>query len=191
MDDISALRALLKKQPPGRILETYRLRQLLSHCWHEFEGSSQTSMKGDKLFRIEEPEWHPPILSFSIERHGQTVMGSKRASLQEWGVNVENLTVSIVRERKRQLVPNAKRLDVELIAKKVVDAILSGRNDERFKIRSDGMLKIEIGRVIPETKKQTTSSRRIRFRKALTALLEPHGWKEVRANLYARSEGSN
>ena len=191
MDDISELRAFLKKQPPGRILETYRLGQLLSYCWHEFEGSSETSMKGDKLFRIEDPEWHPPILSFSIERHGPTVRGSKRASLYEWVVNVENRTVSIVRERKRQLVPNAKRLDVELIAKQVADAILSGRNDERLKIMSDGRLKIEIGRVIPETNARTTLTRRRRFRKALTALLEPHGLKEVRANLYARSEGSN
>ena len=119
-------------------------------------------------------------------------MGSKRASLQEWGVNVENLTVSIVRERKRQLEPNAKRLDPKLIAKNLADAILSGRNDERFKIMSDGRIKIEIGRVIPATNAQTTLTRRRRLRKALTALLESHGrLKEVRANLYARSEGSN
>ena len=67
MDDISELRAFLETQPRGPILETYRLVQLLSYCWHEFEGSSKTSMKWDKSWRIEEPEWHPPILSFSIE----------------------------------------------------------------------------------------------------------------------------
>ena len=83
-------------------------------------------------------------------------MGSKRASLQEWRVNLENLTVSIVRERKRQLVPNAKRFDVKLIAKHLAEAILSGHNDERFKIMSDGGIKIEMRRVIPETNAQTT-----------------------------------
>jgi hypothetical protein len=117
-------------------------------------------------------------------------MGSKRASLYEWSVDLENLTASIVRERKRQLEPNANRLDVKPIAQTLADATLSGRSDERFKIMRDGKVKIEIGRVIPETRTQTTLARRRRFRKELTSLLEPHGLKEVRPNLYAQGEGN-
>jgi hypothetical protein len=190
MDGIHALQIFLGAQPPGPIQDTKQLVRLLSSCWDEFAGSSYTNMESEKLYRIEEPEWHVPILSFSIERHAQTVMGSKRASLYEWSVDLENLTASIVRERKRQLEPNAKRLDVKPIAQTLADAILSGRSDERFKIMRDGKVKIEIGRVIPETNAQTTLARRRRFRKELTSLLEPHGLKEVRPNVYAQSEGN-
>jgi hypothetical protein len=189
MGEISDLRAFLETQPRGAVLDTNRLVQLLSSCWDEFDGSSETSMKWDKLWRIEHPEWSPPILSFSIERHSQTVMGSKRASLHDWSVDLENRTVSIVRTRQRQLRPNAKRLDVKAIAEAVADLIISGRSDERINVMRDGRVKIEIGRIIEETNAQTTLARRRRFRRELTALLEPHGWEEVRANVYARNEG--
>jgi hypothetical protein len=38
-------------------------------------------MTGQKLLgRMEEVVWEPPILSFTVERHGGTVQGSSRAS---------------------------------------------------------------------------------------------------------------
>jgi hypothetical protein len=44
-----------------------------------------------------------------------------------------------------------------------------------------GNVKIEIGRIIPETNKQTTTARRKRLRQYLTTLLEPHGGDEADA----------
>jgi hypothetical protein len=177
MDGIHALQIFLGAQPPGPIQDTKQLVRLLSSCWDEFAGSSYTNMESEKLYRIEEPEWlaDPFILN---------------RKAREWSVDLENLTASIVRERKRQLEPNAKRLDVKPIAQTIADAILSGRSDERFKIMRDGKVKIEIGRVIPETNAQTTLACRRRFRKELTSFLEPHGLKEVRPNVYAQSEGN-
>ena len=192
MKGIDTLKIFLGAQSPGPIQDADRLVQLLSSCWHEFDGSSETKMRSRKLCgRVEEPQWHPPILSFCIERHGATVMGSKRASLYEWSVNLENHTASIVGKRKRQLRPNAKPLDVKAIAKTLADAVISGRADERLTILNDGRVKIEIGRAIPETNARTTAARRKRFRRELSALLEPHDWDEVRTNVYVHLRGNS
>jgi hypothetical protein len=157
MEGITDLKAFLEMQPPGPVLDAdaCRLKQLLSSCWHDFAGSSETNMYSGKIWRIEDPEWHSPILSFSIERHAQTVMGSTRASLYEWSLDIENRTAEIVRERKRQLRPNAKRLDVKAIAQTLADAIISGRSDERAKIGSDGRVKAAL------FQKQTRRPRRL------------------------------
>jgi hypothetical protein len=42
--------------------------------------------------RAEELSWNPPILSFTIERHGATARGSSRAELHEWTVNLHEGT---------------------------------------------------------------------------------------------------
>jgi hypothetical protein len=183
---ISDLRAFLDTRPRGPIPDASRLIELLASCWHDFAGSSETNMQPEKLARIEDPDWNPPILTFKIERHAQTVMGSTRASLYEWSLDLESRTASIMRKGRRQLRPIAKKLDVKPIAESLADAIINGRRDDRIKIMADASVKIDIGRIIPETNQQTTTDRRKRLRRCLTALLEPHGWKELRANVYAR-----
>jgi len=46
-------------------------------------------MTADKLLgRMEEVLWSPPDLTFSIERHGAAALGSSRAELQEWMIDV-------------------------------------------------------------------------------------------------------
>ena len=52
-------------------------------------------MKVRKIRRDAGPEdlaCNPPNLCFSIDRHGGTVMGSKRAERQTWTLNLETLT---------------------------------------------------------------------------------------------------
>jgi hypothetical protein len=185
-DRISELRSFLEGQPRGPVADSCRLAQLLVASWPDLAGSGETKMRADKLWRIEDPQWNPPILTFSIERHGQTVCGSSRASVHIWCVNLESGTGSICGEKRRQLTPMARRLDVKPLAQAVADAIRNEREDESFRLMSDGRIKINIGSIIPETDAQTTIARRRRFRDALSALLEPHGWKQVRPNLYRR-----
>ena len=51
-------------------------------------------MKVWKIRRDAGPEdltWDPPNLCFSIDRHGGTVMGSKRAERQTWMLNLQTL----------------------------------------------------------------------------------------------------
>src|SRR5690348_6585826 len=66
---------------PGPIPDPAGLERLAAACWHEFQGGDG-GMTGEKLLgRMEEVFWEPPVLSFIVERHGRTVMGSSRATL--------------------------------------------------------------------------------------------------------------
>jgi hypothetical protein len=145
-------------------------------------------MRADKLWRMEDPAWSPPYLEFSIERHGQTVMGSSRGSVYRWRVNVDKGTAGIVGEKRRQLYAMDKRLDVKPIAESLADAIIHGKADARLTIAKDGAVRLKIGDIIPETNKETTAARRSRLRKHLCAILAPHSWKELRANVYHQSK---
>ena len=48
-------------------------------------------------------EWHPPILSFKIERHGGFVLGSSRAEMQLSNIDTANLTATVVKTSHRQI----------------------------------------------------------------------------------------
>jgi hypothetical protein len=83
---LDRLRAHLATIVPGKITDTTDLEPLLAACWGEFSGD-YGGMEGYKLLgRIEDVTWGPPTLTFTIERHGGTVMGSSRAELQHWEV---------------------------------------------------------------------------------------------------------
>lgn len=82
------LRDLLATLSPGPIPNLGDLERSLAACWHEFKGDDG-GMEGYKLLhRMENVAWHPPILSFTIERHGGTVLRSSRATLQEWWLDL-------------------------------------------------------------------------------------------------------
>ena len=66
---------------PRRIDQPRKLERLLSEVWDDL-GGSDCGMAGHKLIgRMEHVEWNPPVLTFTIERHGGTVLGSTRAEL--------------------------------------------------------------------------------------------------------------
>lgn len=89
-------RSYLVQIPRGEIQNTAHLEQLLAACWHEFTGSLEGGMAGHKLRgRMEHVSWDPPVLSFTIERHGSTAMGSTRAEIQKWFVNFETAASSL------------------------------------------------------------------------------------------------
>jgi len=87
---LDVLRKYLKTLKPGVIKNTYELEKKLRNCWHELKGGDITNMDGYKILnRMERTKWNPPILSFTIERHGAMVGGSSRAELQLWNVDIE------------------------------------------------------------------------------------------------------
>lgn len=186
MTGVQRLRAFLDEVGPGPIANAERAASLLSDCWEELDGSDETKMRADKLSRIEEPEWQPPVLVFKIERHGATVNGSSRAELHTWHIDLQKRTARIVQEKRRQLVTMDARLDVKPIAESLARAITSGEADKRLTINKDGSVRLKIGEIIPTTNKQTTAARRTRLRSALAALLSPQGWVERSTNCYIR-----
>ena len=140
------------------------------------------------LGRMEDVAWHPPLLTFTVERHGGTVMGSTRATLQEWTVDVEKKTVTCVEAKSRQLRPMRPRLDVRLLADEIVFLIVSGKEDDRLKWYADDRVQVLVGKILPEKSavKQTLAGRRKRFGAVVTERLAVHGWREFGVNVYER-----
>ena len=184
-----ALLRYVSKTPPGPIPDAANLERLLAASWHEFSGDDG-GMTGDKLLgRMEAVVWQTPILSFTIERHGGTVMGSSKATLQEWALDLENMTARCAEEGFRQVYAREPRLNVRPLAEEVASAILLRREDERLKWHQDGWVRILIGKVLPDASAvtQTLAGRRKRFRQALRERLAVEGWREVGLHVYARA----
>jgi hypothetical protein len=171
-------------------LDARRIGVLLAECWDALDGSADTNMRAQKLWRIEQPLWNPPTFEFSIERHGETVNGSSRATVYRWSVDLEKGTARIIDEKRRQVYQMDKRLDVKPIAESLADAIIGGKEDGRIVVNKDGSVRLKIGEIIPETNSQTTSARRTRLRNQLSKNLAPHGWKELRTNVYHQPDAA-
>jgi hypothetical protein len=144
-----ALHRFLAASPPA-IPDPATLERLLAACWHEFKGDDG-GMTGQKLLgRMEEVVWQPPILSFTVERHGGTVMGSSRASLQQWRLDLDKKTARCEERRFRQVRERQPRLDVEALAEEVASRILRQQADGRLRWCGDGRkaVAIEIVRAV-------------------------------------------
>ncbi|MFY9987545.1 MAG: hypothetical protein WAK31_22500 [Chthoniobacterales bacterium] len=96
---IGALRVALNSRPAGEICnnEKEQIKMLLSEAWELFDGHDQGATDAYKLYRAEKLQWQSPTLSFLLERHGRTNMGSTRADLQYWEVDLDTRQASIVK----------------------------------------------------------------------------------------------
>lgn len=98
----------------------------LAAAWDDLSGDDG-GMRGEKLIgRTESMSWHPPLLRFRIERHGATVMGSTKAEVQEWAIDLERGTKSLVTASRRQVRPTQPRADVASVASEIVAAVTGG-----------------------------------------------------------------
>jgi hypothetical protein len=172
---------------PGPVSDTAALEAVLAPCWHMFDGSEAEQMHGGKLRgRMEQVVWKPPILRFVVERHGATVLGSTRAELHHWELNVEKRTALCGPYGFRQVVPMQPRLDVRPMAEEIAQLIIDHQEDERLKWYPDGAVRVHIGKIIPADSAvpRTLEGRRRRFRKAVEELLGEAGWHTIRPNKY-------
>jgi len=144
-------------------------------------------MKDWKVSRAEDLSWDPPVLSFTIERHGATVLGSSRGELHEWRVDLHEGTAHCERRRYRQLTPTAPRLDVKPIAVRVCDAVQQGPASNCDLVKKgivvwngDNQVSIKHGALIPGGgPQQTVAGQRRRFRSELTDRMKALGWQLV------------
>lgn len=182
------LNKLLLTLQPGMVSNTSAVERILADEWDSFAGSSEGGMQSYKLpRRTEDLCWQPPILSFTIERHGAAVNGSTRAELQDWEIHTEAWAARIVSSRRRQLRPASKRLDVRPLAQAIADGILNDTESASLKKLPDGRVKVLIGMVVPDNGfEQTTTGRRKRFREAPESLLSAGGWLPAGVNTYER-----
>jgi hypothetical protein len=71
---MNTLYELLANVPPGPVAGDLGLDRALAGCWDGFRGSDEGGMESYKLLRrMENVWWRPPILTFTIERHGGTL----------------------------------------------------------------------------------------------------------------------
>jgi len=187
MTNLTSLRKYLYEIGPGQISDTDHLSQILQECWHEFRGADVESMAGYKLIgRMEGVEWNPPVLQFEIERHGRTVMGSSRADIHTWQIDINAKTAICEKTSYRQINPMSRRVNVRPLAEEVVQLILQHKTDERLKWNKDGSVRVHIGKILPDYSAvaQTLQGRRKRFRKEVENLLDDEGWTNVGPNVY-------
>lgn len=173
----------------GPISNKSELERLLSTCWDDLLGDDG-GMAGHKLLgRMESITWHPPKVVFRIERHGATVMGSSRAEMQEWTIDLEQRTATVETVGRRQVRPMQGRLDVRPIAEEIAAAILAGRPDEHLKWDGKDHVRLLIGEVLPtgSAVKETVAGRRKRLRETLAGLMASAGWQMVKANVFERT----
>lgn len=185
---IERIRQYCASLPPGPVADVLTLERLLAAVWDELSGDDGGMEAYKLLNRMENPIWNPPVLIFRIERHGGTVLGSSRAEVQEWTVDLERMTKTVKEVGRRQVGPLQPRLDVKPIVADLCNAILKGNQDDRLKWDGTSKVKLLIGKVLPEGSavKDTLADRRKRLRNELSRLLAPEGWKLVSPNLYER-----
>ncbi len=181
----------LRSLSTGQILDTSEMERLLAGCWEEFRGGDAEGMAGYKLLgRMHNVDWSPPVLTFLIERHGGTVLGSSRAERHAWTLNVKTRTADCQSSGYAQLRPMQARLDITPIANEIAQLIIDRRDDERLKWNKDGSVRIQVGKILPagSAVKQTLAGRRKRLSLAIEGTLRNSGWEKLRTNLYARRE---
>jgi hypothetical protein len=179
----------LNNLEPGPVKETTRLEHLLADAWDDL-GGDEAGMVGHKLIgRMENIEWQPPVLTFMIERHGGTVLGSTRAELQRWTVDLDRKTATCDHTVQRQSSPMAEKVDVGSMAEELAQKIVDGVADDRLRWLEDGRVRVEAARSFPAQSgyKQTVQGRRLRFRARLIERLRATGWVHVRRNTFERT----
>jgi len=145
--------------------------------WPSLDGSNAQSTTPEKLGRLERLTWETPLLKFRLERHGGTVMGSSRAAIHSWDVDLRTGTAYIMTTTHIQKEPRSKVLDVNHLAQKITSTILDGaKHPALIWGDTDLVVTIKLEVLIPQTAKQTTVARRKRFRDAIVPMMTKSGW---------------
>jgi hypothetical protein len=180
MHDLEALRASLDALGTGAVTLTPDVVVGLKRIWDSLDGSGEEQMHGGKIRgdRIENARWNPPVLTFGIERHGRTVMGSKSADVHTWEVDLIKATARLVDIKRRQLLPPAKKLDVRPIADEIAMLIIEGLDDPRLQWSKDrSSVRVLTVECLGAAFKQTMTDRRKRFFAAIDRELLLNGWR--------------
>jgi hypothetical protein len=175
---VDRLRAYLATISPGPVSDTDELERLLAASWDEFTGDD-SGMEGYKLLkRIEDVAWTPPTLTFAIERDGGTVMGSTRAELQCWEIDLERKTAIVAKTGHRQLRPMAQRIYIKPLVERAIAAMRSGERDELVWWHDDGTVSLNTTLIFHggSAVRMTLEERRKRLREAVAGVLVKEGW---------------
>lgn len=179
------LKQYLEKLPTGEIENPQELESVFWELVDVLIGGEAAINIIKLTQRPEKIMWAPPVLQFDIERHGGMKMGSSRAEIQRWTLDVHAEKVCHENVGYRQLEKRLSPLKVEPLVEEVVRLVKKRVDDERLNWKKDGSVKINVGKIIPNTcSAQTLAGRRKRFRKQLIEKMETLGWYECSVHLY-------
>ena len=189
------LRRHLMKLGPGNIEgpEKREVECLLAACWSDIDLPNEGGMAAYKLHdRTEDLHWSSPHLSFTIERHGPSTLGSVYAPLQTWVVDVTTGSVCLQSSGKRLIDQKAEPLKVGPLVEKVMDLVRTRATDPRLSWQSPNRVRVMIGIIIPSkgTASKTVQGRRRRFSTELGGQMRAMGWEKVpktASHTYSRS----
>jgi hypothetical protein len=131
--------------------------------------------------------------SFRIERHGAMGVGSTRAELQDWRVDLDRKTAQCERGRGYRLaLPRPEGVRIEPIARELADSIIAGGSDQRLKWQGGETVRVLMTRIFPYGSgyMQMVTGRRKRLREALEPLLTGNRWLEIRRDVYCKADTS-
>ena len=183
------LRTIFDALSPGPISDTADIERPLAVQWPNFTGGDDGGMEGYKLLnRMEKVVWCPPKFTFQIERHGKTVMGSTRAEIQEWELDLGTMTATLKDAGYRQLSPRQPSFNAKPIAEEIGNLILAGKHDVRLEWIGAGEVRVLIGEILPQDSavKETLTGRRKRFRDELQKKLAGTCWQEAKAHTWKK-----
>ena len=192
MEKLKDLASFLAGLPPGDVTDIKPLEAILARCWHCFTGGEIGRMAGSKLVgRMEQVSWQPPILSFVIERHGAAALGSARAELQYWAVDLEEQIATLTRTRLRQIRPPQapiRRAEMESLAEQIASLIEDRAADDRVKWNADGTVHVIVFKLFPRGlgARATVEGRWRRFANILETVLATRGWQALGRNRFGR-----
>jgi hypothetical protein len=173
------LQSLLDDCRPGLVPDPEPIVAGLANCWDSLTGDDE-GMTAWKLDRAEDLAWQPPALSFLIERHGGTVMGSVWAEVQRWRVDLDSGTAHCQRDYGKRLVGiRQPRLNVIPLAEEVVGKVVAREDDPRLHwLDGKSRVCVLVGKIIPERSccRETLTARRKRLRSALLEKMTAAGW---------------
>lgn len=185
---LARLRAAVADLPPSTVESeaVVRVEEALAAAWDFLDGSPGGGMQGYKVIgRTEDMRWEPPFLRFRIERHGAVMMGSTRAEIQAWEVDLEGATASWEEAGVRQVRKPSARVtakQIQRMARDVATAMRAGVEHPCVEWRRSGLVRVDASEVVKGdglAAKETMTNRRGKLRTALESELEPHGWVET------------
>jgi hypothetical protein len=153
-------------------------------------------MAAYKLKRGENFRWADPCLEFDIERHGGLAVGSTRAELQHWVVDLQALTAHCEPAGKRQISPMREAMtakDMECVAVELRELVVARADDPRLKwVEGRDRVRVLSGVIINPTgdvPKQTLDGprgRRRRLGDAVSTEFARIGWRDCGSGWYER-----
>ncbi|MDX5327519.1 MAG: hypothetical protein LPK06_01845 [Marinobacter sp.] len=176
----------------GPVEETGELARLLSDVWNDLPGSHDQKTAPYKLISrpLEDVIWSPPLLLFTLERHGGTVNGSSRAELHRWEVDVERWQASILSKGRRQLTKQDKRYNPAPDVEAICTAVRSRANADGLVYRDDGSVKVIVKDIVEARNNQTLAARRRRFRELLQNRMSEIGYVERSQYIFILDDGA-